>query len=196
MEEAAAEIGNIGSITKERRKRESRAMRGIIRKTEQMRGRNGMNRGCNDHFAGWRGSYTVEAALVFPIVLFVLAALIICTFYVHDRAVSQSLVCEMASAGSNFITEEERQEAMDAVREQATASRFLGSRNLSLSASSGKTEANAALAADYLVPGMVIKYFAGGSLTIQKKWSSKTPDPAKAIWIMRGLKRLIDGGTK
>lgn len=152
--------------------------------------------GRNSTTGSWEGSYTVEAAMVFPIVLFVLAALIICAFYVHDRAVSQSIVCEMASAGSNFITEAERQEAMDAVKKQATASRFLGSRNLSLRSSSGKTEANAALSAEYPVPGMVMKYFAGGSLAIQKKWSSKTPDPAKAIWIMRGLKRLIDGGIK
>ena len=65
-------------------------------------------RDCLKKRAFWKGSYTVEAALVFPIILFVLAALLILAFYVHDCGILQGLACETAVAGSNYITENER----------------------------------------------------------------------------------------
>ena len=51
-------------------------------------------RDCLKKRAFWKGSYTVEAALVFPIILFVLAALLILAFYVHDRGILQGLAKE------------------------------------------------------------------------------------------------------
>lgn len=49
-----------------------------------------------------KGSFTVEAAVLFSITFFVMGALILGTFYLHDRAVCQSVSCEAASAGSNL----------------------------------------------------------------------------------------------
>lgn len=66
-------------------------------------------RDCLKKRAFWKGSYTVEAALVFPIILFVLAALLILAFYVHDCGILQGFACETAVAGSNYITENERE---------------------------------------------------------------------------------------
>ena len=73
-------------------------------------------RDCLKKRAFWKGSYTVEAALVFPIILFVLAALLILAFYVHDCGILQGFACETAVAGSNYITENERKAAANQVR--------------------------------------------------------------------------------
>ena len=86
-------------------------------------------RDCLKKRAFWKGSYTVEAALVFPIILFVLAALLILAFYVHDRGILQGLACETAVAGGNYITENERKAAANQVRNQAGPERLMGSRS-------------------------------------------------------------------
>ena len=52
-----------------------------------------------------KGSFTVEAAVLFSITFFVMGALILGTFYLHDCAVCQSVSCEAASAGSNLETQ-------------------------------------------------------------------------------------------
>lgn len=41
-----------------------------------------------------RGSYTIEAAVLLSMITFVLAALILTAFYLHDRSVCQSTACE------------------------------------------------------------------------------------------------------
>lgn len=143
-----------------------------------------------------RGSYTVEAAAVVCITVLVLAALIICTFYIHDRAVFQGAACEAAAAGSNFMTDAERKAAAAAVKKKITASRFLGSRNLSGSVATGQKEVRAIWTAAYPVPGFAARYLSGGRLDIQKAWTCRIFDPADAIRKIRGVGELLTGGEK
>ncbi|MCD7745388.1 MAG: hypothetical protein LUI13_08935 [Lachnospiraceae bacterium] len=142
----------------------------------------------------WKGSYTVEAAMVVSITVFVLGALMIATFYVHDRAVFQSLVCEIATAGSIQATQSENADAADAGKAQMTASRFLGSRSLSGSVTSGAEEATASWSAVYPVPGFAMRYLADGNLSIEASWSSRIVDPTDTIRLIRGAGELITGG--
>ncbi|MCD8104033.1 MAG: hypothetical protein LUF35_03290 [Lachnospiraceae bacterium] len=142
----------------------------------------------------WKGSYTVEAALVVSITFFVLASLVIATFYVHDRAVFQSMVCEIASAGSGYATESERSSAVSTAQAQVTASRFLGSKEVSGSASAGEKEVTASWSAAYPVPGFAMQYLAGGELLIEASWSCKVADPTDTIRLIRGAGELITGG--
>lgn len=144
----------------------------------------------------WRGSYTVEAALVIPIVFLVLAALLIGTFYVHDRGVFQSMACETGASGSNFMTEGDRKKAVSSIKNQVKSSRFLGSKKISAAASAGEREVTALYTASYPIPGMVGRYSSGNHLPIQKGWNSQRMDPTRTIRLMRGAKRLIDGGTQ
>lgn len=138
-----------------------------------------------------QGSYTVEAAVVVSLVFFVLAALILCTFYVHDRAVFQSAACEASSAGNNFITAKERKEAMSEVKQRMTQSRFLGSKNIKGNTATGKKEASSSWSAVYPFPGFVMKFISGGRLEIRKSWSSKILNPADTIRMIRGVGELI-----
>ena len=48
----------------------------------------------------WKGSYTVEAAVILPLTALILAAVILAAFYIHDRSCMQGMACEIASAGS------------------------------------------------------------------------------------------------
>lgn len=141
-----------------------------------------------------KGSYTVEAAIVVSVTFLVLASLIIAVFYLHDRAVFQGIVCEAASAGSNFMTDEERKEAAGAVGKRVVSSRFLGSRDISGNAAAGEKEATASWRAVYSVPGFAIKFIAGNRLPIQRTWTCRIFDPADSIRKIRGIGTLLTGG--
>lgn len=141
-----------------------------------------------------KGSYTVEASIVVTMTFLVLASLILCTFYVHDRSVLQSLVCEAAAAGSNFATEEERKAAMQQVTERLNADRFLGSRNLSGSAASSGKRVTVSWSAQYPVPGFAARYLANGTLDLEGSWTCRIPDPADAIRKIKGAGELLTGG--
>lgn len=144
--------------------------------------------------AVWNGSYTVEAAVIVSLTIFVLAALMIVTFYVHDRAIFQSIACETATAGSIHANQEERADAVNSAKEQVTASRFLGSQSLSGNVTSGEEEVTASWSALYPVPGFVMRYLAGGTLSIEASWSCKIVDPTDTIRLIRGAGKLITGG--
>lgn len=142
----------------------------------------------------WRGSYTVEAALVVSIVLFVLSGCLFAAFYIHDRAVLQGSVCEMAATGSNVSVQSGRQQAVNAVRSKMTDRRLLGSRNRTGAAFADDKTVQASWNAVYSVPGFVTKYFAGSRLNISQSWKTKILDPADLIWKIRGIGELVFGG--
>lgn len=142
--------------------------------------------------AYWKGSYTVEAAAILPITLFVLAALILCSFYVHDRVVFQSIACEIVAAGSNCYTEKEQKSVTNDLKKGVKEKRFLGSRNISSNVSLGKKEINASFSASYPMPGMAVRYFSKGTLKIKKSWSGKKQDPAEMIRVIRGAEKILN----
>lgn len=138
----------------------------------------------------------MEGALVFSMTFFVLAALLIAAFYVHDRAVIQAVTCEAASVGSNFITQEEGSSAASRVKKQMKAKRLLGSQGLSGNAAVGTKTVTASWKAAYPVPGMVMKYLAKNRLQIQTGWTSKILEPADIIRKIRGAGELLTGGDQ
>lgn len=143
--------------------------------------------------SSFRGSCTVEAAVVVSVTMFVLAALLIGAFYVHDRSVLQSQTCEAAVAGSIFCTEKERSEAAGKVKKTVTAGRLLGSRAVNGYAAAGSRESKAAWSAVYPVPGFAAKYLAANQLDISVKWTCKIVDPADIIRKIRGASELLMG---
>lgn len=142
----------------------------------------------------FRGSYTVEAAVVVSVTVFVLGAFLIGAFYVHDRSVLQSQTCEAALAGSIFATEGERSGAAKQVKNTVAAGRLLGSRGLAGYAATGSRESKAAWSASYPVPGFAMKYLAGGQLDISTSWTCKIWNPADTIRKIRGASELLSGG--
>lgn len=150
----------------------------------------------NEKKTDLQGSYTVEGALVFSITFFILAALLIVTFYVHDRAVIQAVTCEAASTATNFLTSKERSAAAAKAKKQLGQKRLLGSRNLSGNAAVGSKEVVAAWKASYPVPGMVMKYLSRNVLQIQTQWNGKITKPSDTIRKIRGAGALLSGGDQ
>lgn len=144
----------------------------------------------------WKGSYTVEAALVLPVVLFVLSALMILAFYVHDRGILQSLACETAVTGNNYITEEERKTAVERIKGQVSPTRLMGSRGSSGHAAFGSSEVYVQYTAVYPVPGMAMRYLSGGRLKIAKSWRVEGINPSDWIRKQRGIRHGRDGGSR
>lgn len=143
----------------------------------------------------WKGSYTVEASIVMAIVILVLAALIFAAFYMHDRAVLQGISCEIASAGRNAATQSERQKAMAALKNGFSSDRLLGSRQVSGQAEAGKKKVSSVWKGNFYFPGFVMKYFAGGHYTIHVSWNSEVVQPADTIRKIRGVRKLVIGGS-
>lgn len=140
------------------------------------------------------GSYTVEAAAVVSLTVLVLGALIICSFYLHDRVVLQGAACEAAAVGSSFASDSERSAALAAAGKRITANRLLGSRNVSSSTSAGSGGVTASWEAIYPVPGFAMKYLTGNRIEISQSWSCKVSDPADTIRKIRGIGDLLTGG--
>lgn len=141
-----------------------------------------------------KGSYTVEAAVLFSLIFFVLAALIISVFYIHDRAVAQAAACEAAVSGSNQENPGDAREAAEAVKDRVGGSRFLGSRNVGSSIAVGEKEVSAAWRGRYPVPGFTAKYLTGNEISIDRSWNSHVFDSADAIRKIRGIGELLIGG--
>ena len=140
---------------------------------------------------GMKGSLAVEASLVLSFTMVLLGAMIFCTFYIHDRAALQAMVCEIASAGSNGLTAKERQQTADRLGRGITEERFLGSRGLGGTAQAGEEKAEASWSGSFPVPGLAMKFFSGNRLELSASWSSPASNPAREIRNIRGLADLV-----
>ena len=143
-----------------------------------------------------KASYTVEASVLMSITFFVLTALLVCTFYLHDRTVMQSFTCEVAAAGSNMATSKEQEQVTSALKKSFTKQRLLGSRNVSGKVTTGNKKTSASWSGEYPVPGIAMKFLTGNKLSIEVSWSSESIQPADTIRKIRGIKKLINGGGK
>lgn len=144
----------------------------------------------------WKGSYTVEAAIIFSVTFFVLGSLIMGAFYVHDRAVLQGAACESAAAGANSATDKERNIVMKKVKKQISSQRLLGSRKVSGSTGAGSKKISASWSALFPVPGFAAKYLMGNQLNISVSWECTLLDPADSIRRIRGAEKLLNGGSR
>ena len=129
------------------------------------------------------------------ITFFVLVSLLICTFYLHDKAVMQAAVCEIVSAGSNTATEGEQKKVTSELKKSLTKKRLMGSRNLSGEISTGK-KISAKWSGTYPVPGAAMRFFSKNKLPVGVSWSSEKVRPADMIRKIRGIRKLISGGTE
>ena len=141
---------------------------------------------------GWKGSFTVEAAVVISLSFLVLGTLLLTIFYLHDTSVFQGIVCETAAAGSNFAMEKERSEVTGNLQKQIHKSRFLGSRNLSVTKETGEKQITVSVKAEYPVPGMFMRFLKDGKIPIMCTWNCRILYPGKTIRQIRGAELLFD----
>lgn len=138
------------------------------------------------------GSFTVEAALLMSIMLPMLTALIYGTFYVHDNGVMQGIVCELAAMGSNLSQEKNRTAELEKRRKALAKSRFLDTRQVSVSVSADGDQAAASGSGEFYFPGLVRKLFQGSTKKISKSWERELLRPANKIRKVRGLEYVAE----
>lgn len=142
-----------------------------------------------------KGSYTLEAAVIFSVMFFILGTLIFCIFYIHDCAVAQSAACEAASVGTNFIKSDERKKAAEIVKDLVDGRRFMGSRNVKQRIAVGTKDVNAVWQGTYPMPGFSTGYLFGNKFSVRGAWSAKVLDPADMIRKIKGIGDVLTGGN-
>lgn len=140
----------------------------------------------------WKGSFTVEAALLMTMIIPVLVSLIYAAFYLHDGAVLQGIACEISAMGSNLAQEKDREDRLNRAKDQLVSSRLLGTGNKKISFELGENKISAAYSGTFAVPGLVMKFFNGNTLKIEKSWSRELYHPAESIRKIRGWSYLAD----
>ena len=120
-----------------------------------------------------KGTYTVEAALVMSLIVFILAALLYLAFVLHDCAVLKGYLCETAACAAHVGTEKE-EEAGRTCLNRMTSKRFLGSRAISSSLQAGEDTITVSGSASYSLPGVVSPFFGGKtSLSFSRGYSKR-----------------------
>lgn len=143
----------------------------------------------------YKGSYTVEAALVMGIITMVMAALLIVCFYLHDKAVLQAMTCEIALAGNNTVTEKEQQKVISDLKKKLNRNRLMGSRNTDKTVKADKKAVNAVCRSEFPVPGMTARFISNNKMKIEVSWKTEKVQAAELIRKIRGVRKLMNGGN-
>lgn len=98
-----------------------------------------------------KGSYTVEASFLLPMILSVIVVLIYLSFYIHDRSVLSSAAYQASLRGSQLISGENVMETVTQSAHQLIQNRLLGTSEV---------------AADIQCDGSLIKVSYNGKLNI------------------------------
>lgn len=87
----------------------------------------------------WKGSFTVEASLLMPAILFCLLFVIAMAVYVHDRSVMESAACEICLKGEGMLPlgEHAAEERMERTARELLNGRLLFTKNLQADAEIG-----------------------------------------------------------
>lgn len=135
---------------------------------------------------GCRGSFTIEAALLMTIIIPVLTGLIYLGIYQHDK------VWLSNKAGVAAIEM--------AVDDQKTDSGKWGGRigneNISGGVFRQKGKVQARIKGDFQVPGLVLRFFAGGRLKLDCSVEKPVTEAKKEIQKLRNLQQLKKGGAE
>lgn len=134
-----------------------------------------------------KGSFTVEAACVMSLVLFVLIGVMYLSFFVHNRAWLTAAAYEAALTGSIEGVQKEGQPAEAAMQRSQELGNvgFFGAENLSRQVKSGR-EIEVSYTAD------TISGFGGFSWKLQAKGSSKVIRPVEWIRKIRAASTIIE----
>lgn len=135
----------------------------------------------------FRGSYTVEAALLMGIIPAVLISVIYLGFLMHDRAFLQAAAHEMASVVS---LHEEDDRDFSELADRLIAGRMLGTYGAAGSIWRGEKNVVVQYNGSFQIPGMIRMYFGEGEVQIQSRVELTTQSASKRIQKIRGLVKI------
>lgn len=142
---------------------------------------------------GFSGSYTVEASLLFPLILSVIVFLIYISFFLHDRCVMNQSAYQAALRGSRVKTEEGR---VIATAERAASelieNSLLATRNVSHTVTIDGSEVRVTYEGILSIPTgtLFMKISGSDGIPVRGSGSAKRKDPIKFIRECRVVENL------
>ncbi len=131
-----------------------------------------------------KGSFTVEASLIFPFILAVIVLVIYAAFFIHDRAVMNAAAIESAIRGSEITGP--GTDIVSKVREtceRETEGRLLSTKITGMDIDVDAKEIKVTITGDFIIPGGLIAVPGinddGAEITVKAK--SSRLDPAEFI---------------
>ena len=142
---------------------------------------------------GWVPAYlTVEATLLMGIILPVLTAVLIASFYVHDQACLQGSACEIASMGCNLAEYPDRAARLERLCSSLPRSRLLWSRSVQAQYTAGDDAVSGGCSGTFPVSSLIRSWWQGGPVQAGASWSRAVYHPADLIRKVRGVHELIE----
>ena len=146
----------------------------------------------------FKGSYTIEAALIMPMILSVLVLLIYWAFYLHDRAILSSAAYTAALRGSQMISGENVVDEVNKCSKELIKNRLL----ITKSVEHKIEQKGDIIAVSYdgiiSIPGGVLlnKSFAAGAneIHVSAKGRAKKNDAVKFINSCRFIEHALNKG--
>ena len=135
-----------------------------------------------------KGSFTVEAALLFSVLIPLLVCLIYGMFYIHDRMVIQGAVCEIAARYGLILPKERAGTELSAG--ELLSERLLGTEQIFTENQADEHQAVLSAGGSFVIPGIAAP-FMSGTFSIKQEWNRTFRDPAGTIRKIRGIGNLL-----
>ena len=135
---------------------------------------------------------TVEAALLMTLIIPLLTAVIVFSFYLHDRAYLQAACTELAAMGNNLQVYEGLQEKVDGAMKDRLTESMMWTKRPKGTAAVSEVGADVQAEGSFAVPGLVTGLFGPDITQTRAEWSRNIYHPAELIWTVRSVKYVVD----
>lgn len=141
-----------------------------------------------------KGSYTVEASFLLPVILSVIVILMYLAFYIHDKSVLSSAAYQASLRGSQLISGENVMETVTQSAHQLIQNRMLGTNEIAADVQCDGSSIKVAYSGKLAIPAgaLLCKYLTGGKDFIEVSACSeaKTMDAVGFIRKIRIVEAL------
>ena len=117
-----------------------------------------------------QGSFTIEAVLVMSVVIASLTALLICSFFIHDRAVLRSRVCEIAAAGGIQAYFSDSMPFSASEASKGAQHLMLRADSLQISSDSSENRISVQGTGEFSFPGYTADFLGEGTRKLDESW--------------------------
>lgn len=144
-----------------------------------------------------KGSYTVEASFLLPIILSVIVILIYLSFFLHDRAVLSASAYQAAMRGGQLINGENVMQVVTESAESLIRNRLLGTSEVETNVECAGGKVKVSYSGKMNIPGgaLLCKYMTGGKMFIDMKAEAEaeTTDVVKFVRRIRSVTAIGKG---
>lgn len=123
----------------------------------------------------YKGVYTIEAALIMPMILTVIVLIIYWAFFLHDRAILSNAAYTACLRGSQMINSENVEGELNKICKDLYNNRLLATTDVSYEIKSGSKDITVTYYGNIKIPAgtLLCKYMTDGKNVIEVKASGK-----------------------